>query len=70
MGLGSWALTTSKMSCTYDKEVWFFGEDSRDISLMLYLFLTVHGHCLLPYRGVHEIKRMYLASRTHGLFIT
>jgi hypothetical protein len=29
------------------------------------------GHyCLLPHRGVHEIKRMHLASRTHGLFIT
>jgi hypothetical protein len=26
--------------------------------------------CSLPHRGVHEIKRMYLASRTHGLFIT
>jgi hypothetical protein len=24
----------------------------------------------LPHRGIHEIKRTYLASRTHGLFIT
>ncbi len=30
---------------------------------------TCH-QCLLPLRRVHEIKRMYLASRTHGLFIT
>jgi hypothetical protein len=27
-------------------------------------------YCLLPHRGIHEIKRMYLTSRTHGLFIT
>jgi hypothetical protein len=27
-------------------------------------------HCSLPLRKVHEIKHMYLASRTHGLFIT
>ncbi len=26
--------------------------------------------CSLPLWRVHEIKRMYLASRTHGLFIT
>ncbi len=26
--------------------------------------------CSLPHRRVHEIKRMYLASRIHGLFIT
>ncbi len=26
--------------------------------------------CSLPFRRVHEIKRMYLDSRTHGLFIT
>jgi hypothetical protein len=26
--------------------------------------------CSLPHRRVHEIKRTYLASRTHGLFIT
>ncbi len=30
---------------------------------------VVHS-CLLPLRRVHEIKRMYLAPRTHGLFIT
>jgi hypothetical protein len=29
-----------------------------------------HYFCLLPLWRVHEIKRMYLASRTHGLFIT
>jgi hypothetical protein len=28
------------------------------------------GNCLLPLWRVHEIKRMRLASRTHGLFIT
>jgi hypothetical protein len=27
-------------------------------------------HCSLPHWRVHEIKRTYLASRTHGLFIT
>ncbi len=30
-----------------------------------------HNHkCSLPLWRVHEIKRMYLDSRTHGLFIT
>jgi hypothetical protein len=28
------------------------------------------SHCSLPLRRVHGIKRMYLVSRTHGLFIT
>jgi hypothetical protein len=27
-------------------------------------------YCSLPHRRVHEINRMYLASRIHGLFIT
>jgi hypothetical protein len=27
-------------------------------------------YCSLPLWRVHEIKRMYLAPRTHGLFIT
>ncbi len=31
---------------------------------------TLKGPCSLPLRRVHEIKRMYLDSRTHGLFIT
>jgi trehalose utilization protein len=26
--------------------------------------------CALPLRRVHEIKRMYLVPRTHGLLIT
>ncbi len=30
---------------------------------------TIHK-CSLPHRRVHEIKRTYPASRTHGLFIT
>jgi hypothetical protein len=28
------------------------------------------NNCSLPHRRVHEIKRTYLASRIHGLFIT
>jgi hypothetical protein len=28
------------------------------------------NYCSLPLRRVHEIKRMYLAPRTHCLFIT
>ncbi len=28
------------------------------------------GNCSLPLWRVHGIKRMYLASRTNGLFIT
>ncbi len=30
----------------------------------------LRGQCSLPHRRVHEIKRTYLASRIHGLFIT
>jgi hypothetical protein len=30
---------------------------------------TMCTDCSLPHRGVHEIKRTYLASRTHGLHI-
>ncbi len=35
------------MSCICDKWVLFFGAESRDISLLLYLLLTVHKHDLL-----------------------
>jgi hypothetical protein len=32
---------------------------------------NLNGHiCSLPLRRVHGIKRMHLASCTHGLFIT
>ncbi len=30
----------------------------------------LEAYCSLPFWRVHEIKRMYLAPRTHGLFIT
>jgi hypothetical protein len=32
--------------------------------------VTTYSNCLLPHRRVHKIKHTYLASRTHGLFIT
>jgi hypothetical protein len=32
--------------------------------------LSLATDCSLPLRRVHEIKCMYLDSRTHGLFIT
>jgi hypothetical protein len=35
------------MGCICDKEVLFFGESSRDTSLLLYLFLTVYRHDLI-----------------------
>ncbi len=37
----------SKMGCICDKVVLFFGESSRDTSLLLYLFLTVYRHDLI-----------------------
>ncbi len=40
-------------------------EDGTDITVA-----SVGGNCSLPLWRVHEIRRMYLASRTHGLFIT
>jgi hypothetical protein len=40
-------LKTSRMSCICDKEVLFFGADSRDTCPLLYLLLTVHKHDLL-----------------------
>jgi hypothetical protein len=40
-------LNASKMGCICDKEVLFFGEGSRDTSLLLYLFLTVYRHDLI-----------------------
>jgi hypothetical protein len=40
-------LKTSRMSCICDKEVLFFGADSRDTRQLLYLLLTVHKHDLL-----------------------
>ncbi len=40
-------LNASKMGCTCDKEVLFFGEGSRDPSLLLYLFLIVYRHDLI-----------------------
>ncbi len=36
----------------------------------IYLIILTGGNCSLPLWRVHEIKRMYLAPRTHGLFIT
>jgi hypothetical protein len=35
------------MGCICDKEVLYFGEGSRDTSLLLYLFLTVYRHDLI-----------------------
>ncbi len=34
------------------------------------VYKNVYTRCLLPLWRVHEIKRMFLDSRTHGLFIT
>ncbi len=44
-------MKTYKMSCVCDKEVLFFGVDSRDTSQLLYLLLTVHKHDLLSIKN-------------------
>jgi hypothetical protein len=49
-------------------EFWLL-EVSCDENMALYT-VNFEGHCSLPHQGIHEIKRMYLASRTHGLFVT
>jgi hypothetical protein len=45
--LGFGTLKASKMGHICDKEVLFFGEDSRDTSYSEYLLLTVHIHDLI-----------------------
>ncbi len=37
---------------------------------ILVLHVLDHPRCSLPLWRVHKIKRTYLASRIHGLFIT
>jgi hypothetical protein len=37
--------------------------------VIIFEIYIIIGNCSLPLQRVHEIKRMYLASRTHGLFI-
>jgi hypothetical protein len=50
------------MGCVCDKEVLFFGEGSRDTSLLLYLFLTVYRHDLIGLK-IGDFARSKMTGR-------